>query len=196
MAKAKPTPAKKKAAAKPAATKKAVKKTIAPKVPFYAQLLSKQESAQLKATNKENDAFQTEKYPNDEADVIYKQEAGQVYTFAGAVTSKKKDQVVVTLKYPSDNDEAVTLKYPSDDDEVILSAEKLKEANLRTTRYPNDEYAQASDYLLGYKEEKGRKAKPTSKSKDTITTMKYPSDTDEEMITLKYPSDKDESWIS
>lgn len=184
MAKAKSAPKKKAAVKKPAAKKTAVKKPAAPKVPFYAQLLSKQESAQLKATSKENDSFQTEKYPNDEADVIYKQEAGQVYSFAGVVTSKKKDQVVVTLKYPSDADEAVTMKYPSDDDEVILSAEAIKEANLRTTRYPNDQYAEASNYLLGYKVEKGRNVKPTSKSKDVIYTMKYPSDTDEEVVSI------------
>lgn len=215
MAKAKPAP--KKAAPKKAAAKKpAAKKAAKPKLPFYATLLSKQHASGLKATSKENDSFKTEKYPNDEADVVYKKEAGSVYSFAGAMTSKRKDQVIVTLKYPSDTDEAVTLKYPSDDDEMItrkfpsdtdealqtmkypsdsdedITINEGKPGEFATTRYPNDEYATAIDTLQSYKLPKGVTAATTSVSKDTVQTLKYPSDQDED-TTLKYPSDRDEA---
>ncbi|MBX9253669.1 microviridin/marinostatin family tricyclic proteinase inhibitor [Desmonostoc muscorum CCALA 125] len=42
------------------------------------------------------------------------------------VTKKKGDDLVQTLKYPSDNEDAVTKKYPSDADEVV------------TLKYPSD----------------------------------------------------------
>lgn len=213
MAKAKSTP--KKAAKKSAAKKPATKKTVKPKLPFYATLLSKQHASGLKATSKENDSFQTDKYPNDEADVVYKKDAGAVYSFAGAMTSKRKDQVIVTLKYPSDTDEPITLKYPSDDDEMItrkfpsdtdealqtmkypsdsdedININEGKPGEFATTRYPSDEYAVAIDTLQGYKLPKGVTAATTSVSKDTVQTLKYPSDRDED-VTLKYPSDSDE----
>jgi hypothetical protein len=188
MAKAKP--AAKKAAVKKAAVKK---KAAAPKVPFYAHILSKQDAGNLKATSNENDSLQTEKYPNDDADVIYKAEAGNVYSLQGKVTGRKKDQVVITLKYPSDSDEAVTLKYPSDGDEDIITIKEIDKADLRTTRYPSDDYAVALNTLQAYKSPKGApKLKPTRPMNDVVYTMKYPSDNDEDIVTMKYPSDKDE----
>lgn len=221
MAKAKPAPKKKVAKKKAAAPKKpAAKKAAKPKIPFYATLLSRQDASGLKATSKENDSFQTEKYPNDEADVVYKKEAGNVYSFPGAMTSKKKDQVIVTLKYPSDTDEAVTLKYPSDGDELVtrkfpsdsdepaqtlkypsdsdedISLNEALPADLRTTRYPSDEYAVAVDVLANYKPAKGIAATRTSVNKDSVMTLKYPSDKDEDIQTMKYPSDSDEPVVA
>lgn len=221
MAKAKSAPkkaAKKKAAAKkPVAKKVAAKKAAKPKLPFYATLLSKQETTGLKATSKENDSIQTKKYPNDEADVVYKKDAGKVYSFPGAMTTRRTDQVIVTLKYPSDTDEPITLKYPSDDDELVTKkwpsdsdepAQTLKypsdsdeditinEGNpvdIITARYPSDEYAVAVDVLSKYKPAKG--VKPTKPSSDTVHTLKYPSDSDEDLRTMKYPSDSDEPVI-
>jgi hypothetical protein len=178
MAKAKTAPQKK------TAKKAAAKKTATPKLPFYAQLLTKQAASGLKATNKENDSMQTEKYPNDEADVLYKNEAGMVYSFAGDVTGKRKDQVVVTLKYPSDTDEAVTMKYPSDDDEVVSAVKEVAKAEFKTTRYPNDEYAAASDLLLNYKPAKGIAIRTTRPSADVAHTLKYPSDGDESILSF------------
>lgn len=177
--------AKTKTAPKKTAKKAAPKKAAAPKLPFYAQLLTNQETSRLKATNKDNDSMQTEKYPNDEADVVYKNEAGNVYSFAGAVTSKKKDQVVITLKYPSDSDEAVTMKYPSDTDEdIVVALKDLGTADIKTTRYPSDEYATARDLITNYKAPKGVSAKPTKPSADTAHTMKYPSDGDEAIVSF------------
>jgi hypothetical protein len=178
MAKTKP------AAKKKAIKKAAVKKKAAPKLPFYAHLLTRQEASRVKATNKENDNMQTEKYPNDEADVVFTKEAGNAYSFPGAVTGKKADQVVTTLKFPSDNDEAVTMKYPSDGDEVVITAEHLKAGDIKTTRYPSDDYAVALDTLINYKPAKGIATGPTRPSKDVVYTMKYPSDGDETIITF------------
>lgn len=223
MAKAKSAPkkkaAKKKAAVKkPVAKKPAAKKAAKPKLPFYATLLSKQETTGLKATSKDNDSIQTKKYPNDEADVVYKNEAGRVAAFPGAMTSKRTDQVVVTLKYPSDSDEAITMKYPSDDDE--LTTEKWFSdkgwqtrkypsdndedatlnteypADLVTARYPSDEYAAAVDILESHKPVKGLAPIRTAVGKDSYQTLKYPSDRDEDLRTLKYPSDSDEPIIT
>jgi hypothetical protein len=174
---------------KPAAKKKAIKKAVvkkkaAPKLPFYAHLLTKQEATRVKATNKENDSMQTEKYPNDEADVVFVKEAGAAYSFPGAVTGKRADQIVTTLKFPSDTDEAKTMKYPSDGDEVAITAEHLKAGDFKTTRYPSDEYAVAVDTLANYKPVKGIAIRPTKPSADVVHTMKYPSDGDEVVISF------------
>ena len=174
---------KKKAAKKSPVKKAATAKTPALKVPFYAHLLTKQDTEKLKATNKTSDSLQTEKYPNDTADVVYKKEAGNVFSFPGAATSARRDQVVITLKFPSDNDEALTLKYPSDKDEIILSIEAIKKASLRTTRYPSDEYAVAVETLGKQIPIKAGVRRPISGPiTDILQTQKFPSDSDEEII--------------
>lgn len=174
---------KKKAAKKPASKNAATAKTAAAKVPFYAYLLTKQDAEKLKATTKANDSLQTKKYPNDEADVVYKKEARNVFSFPGAVTSTKRDQVVITLKFPSDNDEAVTLKYPSDGDEVVINIEEIKKAGLRTTRYPSDEYAVAVETMGNQIPIKAGVRRPiTGPNSDLLQTLKYPSDRDEDIL--------------
>jgi hypothetical protein len=78
--------------------------------PFFAKFLEQQQtqSEQLQATGGET--VVTLKYPSDWEDG----------------TRPLKDQVV-TLKFPSDDDEVVTLKHPSDDDEVV------------TLKFPSDD---------------------------------------------------------
>jgi hypothetical protein len=170
------------------------KKATAPKVPFYASLLSSQEASKVKATTKVTDSLQTDKFPNDDTDVVYKKEAGIVHSFPGIVTNKRLDQIVITLKYPSDNDEVVTLKYPSDSDEnvtrkypsdhdeIIAASEEIIKGEMQTHRYPSDVYCVAADAITGYKPKKGSKVLITKPSVDTIQTMKYPSDGDETIL--------------
>ncbi|MBX9253576.1 microviridin/marinostatin family tricyclic proteinase inhibitor [Desmonostoc muscorum CCALA 125] len=45
----------------------------------------------------------------------------------GGCTSKKNDELVQTLKFPSDQEDGVTKKYPSDNDEYAV-----------TQKYPSD----------------------------------------------------------
>lgn len=176
--------------------KKAVKRAPAPKVPFYASLLSSQDASKVKATTKVTDSLQTDKFPNDDADVVYKKAAGNVYSFPGKITNKRLDQIVFTLKFPSDTDEAVTLKYPSDSDEavtrkfpsdhdeIIAASEEIIKGEMQTHRYPSDEYCVAVDTISGFKSKKGSKVRVTKPSVDTVHTLKYPSDSDEIILEI------------
>ncbi|MCL6752268.1 microviridin/marinostatin family tricyclic proteinase inhibitor [Nostoc sp. CCCryo 231-06] len=40
------------------------------------------------------------------------------------VTKKEKDELVQTLKFPSDQEDGVTKKYPSDSDEQVFTTQK------------------------------------------------------------------------
>lgn len=111
--------------------------------PLFAKLLESQFPKNT-VSNQENDLIETQKFPNDNADLTNVPGNTQVIDILS--TNKSCDTIFVTLKYPSDKDEFMTLKWPSDSDEdiaslkeyQIASANKDKEQDIVTLKFPSD----------------------------------------------------------
>ena len=123
-------------------------KSSSKKSPLFAKLLESHFPDNT-SSNQKNDVIETQKYPNDNADLSHVPHNVQVVDMKA--TSKNRDTVYVTLKYPSDTDEYVTLKYPSDTDE----------------------------YFESMKDYQAARAGKIKAAGDFPVTMKYPSDDDE-----------------